>query len=619
MLIDNIVLLKERFPQIREMLIDFEENQGATEVKKVNSKSGKVTLQVSSDDDFYYLHSKYDPVNEATRLIKQYIKKVEACDHIFFYGIGLAYHVEVLMQKYPNKTFTLYEPNVEIMYHYLSEKQLAQLPLEQLDTIHIEKDRNSRLQFLTRFFSRLNKKVLLVPLPSYERIFNDSYLEFIHDFKEKVTNNRMALHVNLSYQVRWTLNAVKNLPLLLKTPNIMLDVNNKYFSNKPAIIVSAGPSLTEEIDNLRYIKQKGLAYIFSVGSAINTLIDYDIYPDAACTYDPTEKNQVVFDKLKERNIKEIPLIFGSSVGFETLEDYPGALIHMVTNQDNISPTLLKNRERAHEVVVDSPSIAIITLQLLMRLGFSKIILVGQNLAYKNEKSYAEGIDYNEKYNHISDEVKKNLITVESVDGSELLTSKSFLRMKKSLEHYIANNEGAEILNTTTGGAKITGAPFIRLTDVIKTKLVDKDIVDSMWLNEKPNYDLDYTKKQVNFMVENEVKLNEDLQTISNILKRMNLKANSSGKSINKLINQFEKTFKSITGNTFYLSFILPTIKVNYDVLVRNSKEISFEYDQQRKVALINKHYGNYITNVMKSYHYISRYYKEMLEQIKNHE
>ena len=73
----------------------------------------------------------------------------------------------------------------------------------------------------------------------------------------------------------------------------MHDLKKEKFK-KTYFISSSGPSL-EDIENIRYIKEHGLAYIFSVGSAISVLINNNIYPDAACTYDPTVNNQKVFN------------------------------------------------------------------------------------------------------------------------------------------------------------------------------------------------------------------------------------------------------------------------------------------------------------------------------------
>lgn len=76
------------------------------------------------------------------------------------------------------------------------------------------------------------------------------------------------------------------------------------------------------------------------------------------------------------------MVFGSSVGFETLENYPSKMAHFITNQDYISTNILKhNSIEKIEAVKDSPSIAIITLQILNFLKFNPIILVGQTFSY----------------------------------------------------------------------------------------------------------------------------------------------------------------------------------------------------------------------------------------------
>src|SRR5690606_20679404 len=125
-----------------------------------------------------------------------------------------------------------------------------------------------------------------------------------------------------------------------------------------------------------------------------TLIHHDIYPDAATTYDPSARNQIVFEKVKEKDIADIPMIFGSSVGYETLIDYPGKKYHMITSQDTVSNYYLKNKnEDSIYIVQDAPSIAVVTVQLLYELGFNPIILVGQNLAYKGKKRHSEGVHY----------------------------------------------------------------------------------------------------------------------------------------------------------------------------------------------------------------------------------
>ena len=177
-------------------------------------------------------------------------------------------------------------------------------------------------------------------------------------------DKKSGIYTSYAFQKRWIINSMKNFGDVLSTPNIIIKKKGQ-FKDKPAILVAADPSLNEEIENLKYIKENGLAYIFSVGSDINTLIYHDICPDAACTYDPTENNQKVFAKVKESGIKDIPMIFGFSVGYETLIDYPGEKYHMITSQDTVSNYFLKTEESDRlEIVLDAYSIAVVTLQLL---------------------------------------------------------------------------------------------------------------------------------------------------------------------------------------------------------------------------------------------------------------
>ena len=105
--------------------------------------------------------------------------------------------------------------------------------------------------------------------------------------------------------------------------------------------------------------------------------------------------------------------------------------------------------------MDAPSIAI-TVQLLYKLGFNPIILVGQNLAYADNKHYAEGISYASGLR--IDPVKtQGLIKTKDVEGKEVYTSLSFDRMRVGLEHHIKSMDGSKSL-IRPGEVPILGEP-----------------------------------------------------------------------------------------------------------------------------------------------------------------
>ncbi|WP_139358261.1 motility associated factor glycosyltransferase family protein, partial [Heyndrickxia oleronia] len=320
--------------------------------------------------------------------------------------------------------FSIYEPNKEILYHYLSKYNLKELPISNLQMIFSCTDENSLRYEIQRLIQCVGNNILIAPLPVYEKMYKNEVSIIMESIKELLKDKKSSLIVDASFQKRWTINSIKNFPYVLKTANILQDVDKNAFREKPVILVAAGPSLSDEIENLRYIKEKGLAYIFSVGSAINALVEHDIYPDATCTYDPKERNQNVIKKVKDKNISNIPLIFGSSVGFETLNDYPGPMLHMITNQDTVSPTLLGASGNI-KIVNDAPSIAVVTFQLLNLLGFSQIILVGQNLGFRDNQRFAEGINYSHIPNKLSIKEMQNALIVKDTEGNNIKTSEMY--------------------------------------------------------------------------------------------------------------------------------------------------------------------------------------------------
>ncbi len=101
------------------------------------------------------------------------------------------------------------------------------------------------------------------------------------------------------------------------------------------------------------------------------------------------------------------------------------------------------------MVYDAPTIAVVTLQLLYELGFNRIILVGQNLAYRGKKRHSEGIDYSRD---LTDKEVEKGIYVKDVYGEDILTNLGFNSMRQQMEAYIKAFPNLKVINTTKGGA-----------------------------------------------------------------------------------------------------------------------------------------------------------------------
>lgn len=609
-LIENRNYLRMHNRILMEKLVEREVVNVEKSVIVEISKKGVPTLKINMNDKIQYVHSKYDPETEAERLINK-LKDIEQYEHILFIGTGLGYHIKALLKEYPGMKFSIYEPNLDVLCEFLSSQDLTELPVKQLVKIFSTTDE----QQLRSEVSTLNKLTYIFTLPVYENLYATQVKVAVESLVKVLKDKRSRLAVDFSFQKRWTINSIKNFTKVLKTPNILHDIDKEAFTGKPAILVAAGPSLNEEFENLKYIKANGLAYIFSVGSAINALIEHGIYPDAACTYDPTQGQQLVIQKIKDKQISDIPLVFGSSVGFETLENYPGNMLHMITNQDTISPRLLDAPENI-DIVLDAPSIAIVTLQLLKKLGCSQIILVGQNLAVLNNSRYAKGINYDFVNNELSEQEQKDLFTVKDVYGNDVKTNDGFNRMRKQLEMYINLFPDLEVINTTKGGAQIEGTVFVPLSEVISEKWTNTNKVTPNWSVAENMYDLTYTLKEIKKMQSAKSNLEQAITNATKVLREINTAVSmNKTKELEKKFTNLEKEVKRLNRNPFFNSFINPMMRVHNQRLEEEVQAVRFDPDPIKKGRAIAHIFAGYLIDCQEHIRFVQPLIQELEERI----
>ena len=604
-LIDNLNFITERFPLLWQAIKPLEE-QVFPAVEVVAAKNGSPTMMVKKDGKALYLHSSYNPEAEAQRFVAQFTT-VEKYHHIFFFGVGLGYHIEALLRNYPSVQFTIYEPVPELLSTYLSTRPLSALPLKQLRNLYVEMAPANQPLLLKDFTDFTDGNVLFVVLPSYEQAFPELTKTFITNFQRMVAGKRTNLQATTVYQRKWTLNSIRNFKYLLKTPNVLQ--KKDQFKGMPALIVAAGPSLTDEIERIKEIKEQGLAYIFSAGSGLVPLLNNGIYPDAATSYDPNQFDGV-YKQVFEKRIASLPLIFGSTVGI-SLQKYPGPMAHMLNSQDTVAPYYLQLKNgAASPKIYDSTTISVVLVQLLKYLGFDPIIFVGQNLAFRGDYRYAGGIPYYKP--EVTDKWRSQAFLVEAEDGTEVYTTEDYNRMRLELEQVIADCEHGDFINTTKGGAKIGGTTFVPLEKLIKHHLTRR-VVNAAWFPEATfDYDLDHLLQQEKMM-------DADYQQIGTVIGRLGkvfaaLEGFGSGASAGqwqKQISRFDRELKKLTKNRFYQVYIQPGRRVELELIAKNLDGIRFEADSKTKGEQIVKNFRNLVHSLPQDFATLGQEYEAL--------
>lgn len=619
--VDNQQLLQKKFPAIYKGLMEWQQaSQSRYDFQVKGSKKNDPTLAINRDGKEQFINSAYDPEKEAMRWAEQF-EQLEEYDHVFFYGIGLGYHVKAFTDKFPQLSYSMYEPFPEVFELAAQHTSLSPLLRDRCKHLFVEFVENQQiLEMLSVFSKGLRDKVLLIHLPSYERLFPEKVNVFLEQFQLAVRGYRSNLHTNLGFQKLWTLNSIQNFKHVLKTPNVLEDIDRQHFQNKPAVIVSAGPSLEDEIERLKQIKANKMAYIFSVGSANKVLIANGIYPDAVLTYDPQMINENVFKEIIEQKL-DIPMIYGSSVGYTTVEKYPGRKLHMLTSQDSISANFLKKQDaKPIRIVLDAPSIAVLAIQLMSQLGCNPLILAGQNLSFRNNQFYAKGISYEGRSTELTEKDKRSILYVNDVNGNKVETTSSYISMKKQIEMYIQKFcQRTEVLNTTNGGAHIEGSTFVPLQQIMDERLKE-NAVDSSWINHTGN------QYSIQFLAEKQEDLKREAAAFEEIFKKMTailsqmeqLAKGTDEVAIKRSFQTLDKHFKKLQKNKFYSMILAPMNRVQFGLAMDKIKEVKFDQDVFNKAETISKEVGRFLWDCRTSHKQFMPFIQNLFATVEQH-
>lgn len=609
MLSDNRKILSKKNDLIYEELKEYN-TATPKNVFIESAKNNESTLKMSDGNTDISIHSRYNPSAEMETFLRQF-ENIEKYDHILFIGTGLGYHIKEVLRKFKQINFSIYEPNIEILHFFLNEVNLNTFGISRLQSIFTNPD---QLSDIKEFSKQIGNNTLIITWPFTQKYFSEQIHELLSIVRDTLKNKKHSISISAAFQKRWIVNSLKNFPRVLETPNI-IDLGKSYIKNKPVILVAAGPSLSYEFENLKYIKKNGMAYIFSVGSAVNSLIENDVIPDATLAYDPSKDQYKVLEKIKSKNL-EIPLIFGSSISFEALQNYYGPMIHMITSQDTISKKLLDNSKNLG-ILQDSTSITHLAFQMITLLGASKIIFVGQNFAYLENKRYAEGIKYDFISNNLTNEEEKNVVYIEGVHGEKIASSESYIKMKEILELYIASSTSISVINTTKYGAEIKGTKFKPLEFVIKTDLKIKNLVNRDWFTSSPTYDIKFVESKMRDL---NLAYNNITSEIGNAyIKLEDINKTLSSNKLRKLeylYGEFDLTISKMRNNTFYLTIIEPMIRVQNEVFYENIKNIKYEQNVRIKAKVILESFGKILDIVQLNHEFVKPIFEEFKSEIK---
>lgn len=230
------------------------------------------------------------------------------------------------------------------------------------------------------------------------------------------------------------------------------------FSGIPAVVCGAGPSLQKAIPYLKELEEKAL--LIAGGSTLAALSSQGVTPHFGMAIDP---NLEEFRRLKNSFAFEVPFLYSTRVFPAVFQTCNGPFGYMRSGIGGLLELWIEEELGLADPLLgthlssESISVTAICLAWAEFLGCNPIVLSGVDLAYTNNKHYAEGVDRGEELELIAG-LKKNtadkIIKKKDRKGRPVFTAVRWLMESSSISHFAKMHPEVTFINTTDGGIEI---------------------------------------------------------------------------------------------------------------------------------------------------------------------
>jgi hypothetical protein len=454
----NLIQLEKSHPKLVQALRELPSASDRIDIAQ--TKSGDISIRVSIEGKWQTLMSRYNPRDEAIMQVEKQWQ--EDAEIYFVFGIGGFYHVEEILRRTDDQVnVVVVGADRELFKTILVYRDLTSILSDPRLVLAIGADIPDVYQLYGMILRRDMfdlPKVCIIELPIENRIYSH-YYEICKKCLVDVYRQGLAnVATRIKFGDQWVRNILANLPDILRTSRLE-DLHN-CLKGKPAILVSAGPSLNKNIHLLKEIGDRAL--IVCVDTAYRALQNVGIVPHLLVSVDGSHLNYKHFEGVDYSNI---PLVMEMSVHEEVVKHHQGPKAVLCSMSDFIP--WLKEAFGDEWKTLSLPtggSVATTAFSVIEYLGCDPLIFVGQDLSYPNGQAYATGTKF-ESLNVEEIRKTRNLIPLVDIYGNQVLTTNDYLIYLKWFEEKLQSGKRTYI-NATEGGALRNGVTIMTLREAI---------------------------------------------------------------------------------------------------------------------------------------------------------
>lgn len=396
------------------------------------------------DENKINICSSGNPWQEALLYAESVEKNTDKC---IVFGFGLGYHIQEIAAMYPDMELFVLENDIEQVraaVYYRDIKDI--LENENVHLIYC-RDIKAYAKWLKENTTKndVEKTDCKMWMPSIKTIEDVRLRELLEEYK--------VSFFSMKY-FRDILNDNFDKNQLLKDESV--DAIRKNIEGKDVLLIAAGPSFDDEIENLKRLlenKEKRTDIcVVCVGKICRKLISQKIIPDYIVMIDANETTRWQVSGVEACGV---PLIYLSTIAPNVASEYKGK--RYVAYQNGLEKSEEIAQKNKNTLFDTGGSVATFIIDLAIRFKAERLICVGLDMGYTGDRTHASGTGVK-----ITD--KSRLKQIEAVGGGVAYAAKSLDVYRKWIERRIVTEKDTGFINASHG-ARIAGMVEKDLSDI----------------------------------------------------------------------------------------------------------------------------------------------------------
>lgn len=458
-LIKNQDAIRMYHPLIDQMFQTVNEQSESNIQVGVAEVSDKKVLYARMGEETFQLDTMYDS-DELLDIWFHNLSDIYFNTKFLFFGLGNGMFVRKILQNTQSEIRVIvYEPTLNILSKVIEEFDISDILTDRRVLLIVEGMNSNTIE--ENYYSELNytdlETFIYRSYLNYNRLYEKEFFRYMEAVENVCSSINSTQDVIGRYGEIYYENTFQNMDYFIHGKSLQ-HLYELLPKDVPAIIVAAGPSLDKNVKDLE--KAKGKAFIVAVDTALPPLIRNGIIPDMCISIDGKKKSFHFADAESH----EIPLVCYLLSHALILKQHTAVKFFLNDINHHIQH-YLSGKQKVLPIISSGGSVANDAFSLVQLLGFTTIILIGQDLALTGNKSHADAT--------LCGQLKwtadrfSDLIEVEGIDGKPVLSKGEYRLYCRWFEEQIRQFPELKVIDATEGGAKIQGTIIQPLLETIE--------------------------------------------------------------------------------------------------------------------------------------------------------